>query len=227
MLVLLVGWLIVSQFGGSSVPASQKYFNALRPIVASSNAAGDDFHKLMISPQMPVTQFKTELDKQLATSQTAVTNATDLSPPKQLQPVQPFLLQALQYRVNGLRCLIKNANAAYAAKTRSGGDADGRLYPETAGLRRDLRRFVLGRLDRDPQVRQHRRPAAHIADSWRPATPVWCFPRDSAPAIQRLSKPPTGLHGTEVGQIVAKPSGKVLKGAGRPRCRSLPISPSR
>ena len=69
---------------------------------------------------MPVTQFKTELNDQLATSQTAVTNATDLNPPKQLQPRTAVSAQALQYRVNGLRCLIKNANAAYAAKTQIG-----------------------------------------------------------------------------------------------------------
>lgn len=214
VLVLLIGWLIVSQFGGSSVPASQKYFNALRPIVASSNAAGDDFHKLMLSPQMPVTQFKTELNKQLATSQTAVTNATDLSPPKQLEPVQPFLLQALQYRVNGLRCLIKNANAAYAAKTQIGAGT-----PMAACTQKLLASDVIYAdsfsgastviLKADNTVAQP--PTSRFL---APSDTGLVLPSGFGAVIQRLSKPPTGLHGTEVGQIVAKPSGKVLKGSG-------------
>ena len=85
-----------------------------------------------------------ELNKQLPPRRTAVTMPPTLNPPKQLEPVQPFLLQALQYRVNGLRCLIKNANAAYAAKTQTGAGAPmAAVHAETAGLRRDLRRFVL------------------------------------------------------------------------------------
>ena len=214
VLVLLLGWLIVSQFGGSSVPPSQKYFNALRPIIASSTSAGDEFHKLMASPQMPVTKFKASLNAQLTTSQSAVSDAGAIKPPKQLAGVQPFLLQSLQYRVNGLRCLIKNADAAYkATKVLAAGApmasctqkllASDVIYADSFSGASTLI------LQSDNTVAQ-------------PPTSRFLHQSDTnlvlaagfGAAIQRLSKPPTGLHGTEVGQIVAEPAGKVLAGAG-------------
>jgi hypothetical protein len=214
VLVLLVGWLLVSQFGGSSVPASQKYFNALGPIVKSSNAAGVEFHQLMLRPETPVTKFKDGLNSQLTQSQAAVTNAGALKPPKQLAPVQPFLLQALQYRVNGLTCLLKNADAAYAAKTQVGAGAamaacTQKLLASDVIYADSFSGAATAILKADNTVAQP--PTSRfLAQSDTNLVLATGF----GEAIQRLSKPPTGLHGTEIGRITAQPSGKVLEGAG-------------
>ena len=55
-------------------------------------------------------------------AQSAVTAATSLKPTKQVESLQPWLLQTLSYRVNGLDCMINAMPQAYHAKpARAGG----------------------------------------------------------------------------------------------------------
>jgi len=57
-----------------------------------------------------------------AQAQSAVTAATNLKPTKQVASLQPWLLQTLSYRVNGLDCMIGAMPQAYHAKpARAGG----------------------------------------------------------------------------------------------------------
>ena len=49
-------------------------------------------------------------------AQSAVTAATSLKPTKQVESLQPWLLQTLSYRVNGLDCMISAMPQAYHAK---------------------------------------------------------------------------------------------------------------
>ena len=49
-------------------------------------------------------------------AQSAVTAATNLKPTKQVASLQPWLLQTLSYRVNGLDCMISAMPQAYHAK---------------------------------------------------------------------------------------------------------------
>jgi hypothetical protein len=168
----------------------------------------------MNSNQIPLKTFTQQLTALQTQSQTVVTNATGLKPPKQLEGVQPFLLQSLQYRVNGLRCLINNAAAAYAAKnvTKAGTAmalctqkllASDVIYADSfSGASTSI-------LQADNTVAQP--PTSQFLAS---SLTSLVLPNGFGATIQRLSKPPTGVHGTEAGQIVALPSGKVLKGAG-------------
>ncbi len=76
IVVLLLGYLLVRLLsGGGGIPASQQYFNDLRPIIRSSNAAGNDFHTLMIKRGVPVNQFVAQLTEQMNTSQDVVNKA--------------------------------------------------------------------------------------------------------------------------------------------------------
>ena len=52
----------------------------------------------------------------MAQAQSAVTAATSLKPTKQVESLQPWLIQTLSYRVNGLDCMISAMPQAYKAK---------------------------------------------------------------------------------------------------------------
>jgi hypothetical protein len=54
-----------------------------------------------------------QLETIKAQAQTAVTEAQKLKPTKQVESLQPWLIEALTYRVNGLDCMIKAMPQAY------------------------------------------------------------------------------------------------------------------
>ncbi len=215
LVVVLLGWLLVSWLtGGGGESAQQKYFNDLRPIVTSSNQTGKDFHSLMLSSAISEQKFTSQLTTLQQQSQAAVNKATSLKPPKELEGVQPFLLQSLQYRVNGLRCLANNAAAAWKAKgvVKSGtamAACTQKLLASDVIYEDSFSGASTAILQADKTVAQP--PTSQFL---APSDTNLVLPSGFGAAIQRMSKPPTGLHGTEVGKIVAKPSGVVLKGAG-------------
>lgn len=215
VVVLLLGWALVSwTTGGSSISASQKYFNSLQPVIRSSNAVGQNFHALTLSRAVPVAKFKSELNAQLTRSQQAVADAAAIKPSKQLAPVQPFLLQALQYRVNGLRCLLANADAAYAKHSEVVGGAPmalctKKLLASDVVYADSFSGASTAILKGDKTVAQ-------------PPTSQFLNPNDTdlvlatgwGAVLTRLKGQVTGIHGTGVGMIVAQPGNTVLKGAG-------------
>lgn len=216
IVVLLLGYLLVRLLsGGGGIPASQQYFNDLRPIIRSSNATGNDFHQLMIKRGVPVNQFVSQLTQQMNTSQDVVNKAAALKPPKELQPVQPFLLQALQYRVNGLRCLIKNAPAAYKAASQTAAGAPMALC--THKLLASDTIYADSFAGASTSILKQHNTVAQPPNSQFLATSDTnlVLAADFGAAIERLrGKVQPGLHGTSVGRIVVQPKGTVLKGAG-------------
>ena len=91
-------------------------------MLKTSDAAGVAFHDLLHS-QQPLTSKNAvkKLTAIEAQAQSAVTAATKLKPTKQLESLQPWLLQTLSYRVNGLHCMVGAVPGAYKVKPVPGG----------------------------------------------------------------------------------------------------------
>ena len=118
LVVVLVLLLLTRACSGSSATSeNQAYFNQVKTVLAKSDAAGAQLHDLL-NPKAPVRlkQVRSQLTKMRAQAQSAVTSATSLKPTKQVASLQPWLLQTLSYRVNGLDCMIGAMPQAYHAK---------------------------------------------------------------------------------------------------------------
>ncbi len=122
--VVLVLLLLTQACSGSSATSkNQAYFNEVKTVLGKSDAAGAQLHDLLNSQQpVKLKQVQSRLTKMRDQAQSAVTAATSLKPTKQVESLQPWLLQTLSYRVNGLDCMIKGMPQAYHAKpARAGG----------------------------------------------------------------------------------------------------------
>ena len=118
VVVVLVLLLLTKACGGSSATSkNQAYFNEVKTVLGKSDAAGAQLHDLLNSQQpVKLKQVQSRLTKMRGEAQSAVTAATSLKPTKQVESLQPWLLQTLSYRVNGLDCMISAMPQAYHAK---------------------------------------------------------------------------------------------------------------
>jgi hypothetical protein len=122
VLVLLLG---ARQCGGSSAESkNQDYFDQVKHVVGISDDAGKQLHDLYHTKQ-PIRSAAAikRLQQIKADAQSAVTEAQKLKPTKQVQDLQPWLVESLAYRVNGIECLIEGLPQAYKEKrpTAAGG----------------------------------------------------------------------------------------------------------
>jgi hypothetical protein len=118
VVVVLVLLLLTRACSGSSATSkNQAYFNQVKTVLSKSDAAGAQLHDLLNSSQpVKLKQVLARLTTMRGEAQSAVTAATDLKPTKQVASLQPWLLQTLSYRVNGLDCMINQMPQAYHAK---------------------------------------------------------------------------------------------------------------
>ena len=109
--------LLTGPAGSSATSKNQAYFNEVKTVLGKSDAAGAQLHDLLNSQQpVKLKQVQSRLTKMRSQAQSAVTAATSLKPTKQVESLQPWLLQTLSYRVNGLDCMIGAMPQAYHAK---------------------------------------------------------------------------------------------------------------
>jgi hypothetical protein len=124
VVVVLVLLLLTRACSGSSATSkNQAYFDEVKTVLGKSDDAGAQLHSLLNSRQpLTLKQVRARLTTIRAQAQSAVTAATSLKPTKQVESLQPWLLQTLSYRVNGLDCMITGMPQAYHAKpARAGG----------------------------------------------------------------------------------------------------------
>jgi hypothetical protein len=125
IVVVLVLLLAARSCSGSSATSkNQDYLDQVKKVLATSDAAGQQLHDLFHTKQ-PIRSAAAvkKLESIKAGAQSAVTDAQRLTPTKQLEALQPWLVEALSYRVNGIDCLIQHLPLAYKEKrpTAAGG----------------------------------------------------------------------------------------------------------
>ncbi|MGN6378117.1 MAG: hypothetical protein ACTHNU_04135 [Gaiellales bacterium] len=128
LVLLVVGYLVVKGlFGGSSSNPTETYFSKVKAQLIASDALGARLQQVLNTPGITAPQVQKKLEADVSAAQEQYAAAKSIKPTSQLVPVHPYLLQALQYRVNGLRCLEANvvsaANGASRGKIRLGAQA--------------------------------------------------------------------------------------------------------
>jgi hypothetical protein len=126
IVVILVLLLLARSCGGSSAGSANRDFfdKQLKPALTKSDQASKELHDLFRSPRaLRLPQVQARLDSAAKLANEALTDARALKPTSEVQAFQPYLLQTLSYRVNGIQCLSANMQRAYREKRASAGGA--------------------------------------------------------------------------------------------------------
>jgi hypothetical protein len=198
--------------GSSSQSKNIDYFNTVKDqALTPSSDVSSDFHKtLNLASGTKLSVVKQQLDSETAAMRKAADAAASIAPTKQLEPYQPALVQALQFRVAGLDCLSSNIGQAWKRK---GAKAVGRiLAPCTQRLLTSD--FVYSDSFAEPATKALKDlgvqvPVSSFLDA-KDADLV--TPAGIGEAIVRL-KPSAvhGLHGLGIVSVVALPQGTTLQ----------------
>jgi hypothetical protein len=120
ILVIVVALVVLARgcSGSSSQSKNIDYFNAVKEqALTPSSEISSDFHKTLNSASgTKLSVVQQQFASQAAAMSKAADAAASIAPTKQLEPYQPALVQALQYRVFGLRCLASNIGQAWKRK---------------------------------------------------------------------------------------------------------------
>ncbi len=120
ILVIVVALVLLARgcSGSSSSSKNINYFNAVKEqALTPSSAISSDFHKTLNSASgTKLSVVQQQFESQATAMSKAADAAASIPPTKQLEPYQPALVQALQYRVFGLRCLASNIGQAWKRK---------------------------------------------------------------------------------------------------------------
>lgn len=214
ILVVVVVLLLVARScsGSSSQGKNIDYFNAVKEkALTPSSVVAADFHKtLNLASGTKLSVVKQHFDSEAAAMRKAADGAASVTPTKQLEPYQPALLQALQFRVTGLECMASNIGQAWKRKRAAG--AGRILAPCTQRLLSSD--YIYSDSFAGPATTALRGlgvqvPASRFLD---PTDISLVTPAGIGAAITRL-KPSAvhGLHGLGIESVVALPQGTALQ----------------
>jgi hypothetical protein len=121
--VIVVLVLLARGCSGSSASSKNiDYFNEVKKsVLTPSSAASAGFHDtLNMKAGTKLSVVKQNFENQAATLSKAADEAASIKPTKQLEAYQPALVQTLQYRLAGIRCMASNIGDAWKRKRARG-----------------------------------------------------------------------------------------------------------
>jgi hypothetical protein len=104
VVVLLVFW-VQSCRGSSKHSSFEDYMSQVSDVASSSSAIGEEFSKLLVQPGVDEKELESKLNGFAQRQQQIVATTQAISPPGQLRDQQRSAVEAMQFRVSGLRGL--------------------------------------------------------------------------------------------------------------------------
>jgi hypothetical protein len=104
IVVLLVFW-VQSCRGSSKHSSFETYMSQISDVASSSSAIGEEFSKLLTEPGVDENELESKLNGYAQRQQQIVASTQGISPPGQLRDEQRAAVEAMQFRVSGLRGL--------------------------------------------------------------------------------------------------------------------------
>lgn len=104
VVVLLVFW-VQSCRGSSKHSSFEDYMSQVSDVASSSAAIGEEFSKLLVQPGVDEKELESKLNGFAQRQQQIVATTQAISPPGQLRDQQRSAVEAMQFRVSGLRGL--------------------------------------------------------------------------------------------------------------------------
>jgi hypothetical protein len=214
IIVLLVFWVKSCQSSGKNA-TYRHYFEKVAVIAKDSEQIGRSMNEALTTPGKKAADLDPALTGLAQQEQQDVDNAQKIAPPGALRAEHDAAIEALQFRVSGLKGLADTFRSTAGNKNVSN---TGLLLAQQA--RRLLASDVIwDDLVKAPSVAELNRQGVGgvaVPDSTFVASADFASPSFWVPIVQRLGGATTGgsssgvLHGTGLVSVEALPSGKAL-----------------
>jgi hypothetical protein len=213
VVVLVVFWVQGCQ-NDAKARSYRNYMEQVSAIAKASGQIGSTLNTVLVTPGIKEKELETRLDGLAQQEQQNVARAESLNPPGRLREANQHLIEALQFRVSGLRGL---ADAFKSTAKSKNADKAGALLAEQAErliasdvVWDDLFQTPAAQILEQEGVHGVAVPQSHVvgnADLASPTTFSAIFKR-----IQGASTGGTagGLHGTGIESVIALPQGVAL-----------------
>lgn len=214
LLVMLFAFAVRECRGNAEHDAYRDYMTSLQAVAADSEAVGEELNAALTTPGIRLPELRQKLSNLAQQQEQDVIRAQELTPPGRLRLQHQQAVEALQFRVSGLRRL---QDALQAAPQRSPGEAGEDL---AAQMRRLLASDVIWDdqfMEPSIQILRERGilgvqvpdsnflPNVDLA-SQRVMTLQW----ERLQGAAATGGTPTGLHGNALVQVRAMPAAQVL-----------------
>jgi hypothetical protein len=213
LVVMLLALGVRNCRGNAEADTYREYMTALQAIAADSGQVGEELNAALTTPGIRLPELRQKLATLAQQQEQDVIRAQELTPPGRLRLQHQQAVEALQFRVSGLRRLH---DALQTAEQRNPGEAGEEL---AAQMRRLVASDVIWadqfmepamQILRERQILGVQVPASTFLEnvdlaSQRVMTLQW-------ERLQGAAAPgtPTGLHGNALIEVRAQPSGQVL-----------------
>jgi hypothetical protein len=214
IIVLLVFWVKSCQSSGKKA-TYRHYFERIAVIAKDSEQIGRSMNEALTTPGKKAADLDPTLTGLAQQEQQDVDNALKISPPGALRSEHAAVIQALQFRVSGLKGLADTFRRTAGSKNVSN---TGVLLAQQA-QRLQTSDVIWADLVKAPSVAELNRQGVGgvaVPDSTFVTSTDFASPRYWVPIVQRLGGASTGgsssgvLHGTGLVSVQALPSGKEL-----------------
>ena len=215
LVVLLVFWA-QSCRGASKQSEYEDYMERVSAIAGDSEAVGEDLNRLLTTRGIRQAELEQRLSGLAQTQQQLAAAAEGLDPPGRLRGQQRDLVEALQFRVSGLRGL---ENAFRDTAESKNAETAGRLLAEQA-RRLDTSDVVWDDLFKDPAISELEAQSiggVEVPDSNFVRNSDLATQRSMREVWQRINGPAQGtgtnaggVHGNGIVRVRVLPSGQEL-----------------
>jgi type II secretory pathway component PulM len=214
VVVLLVFWVQSCRDSGKR-KSYETYMTKVQAIASNSEQTGKELNDLLTTPGQKETDVESKLSSYAQQESQNVTQADAIAPPGVLRPAHQHLVEALQFRVSGLRGL---SDAFHRTATAKNGNAAGPLLAAQAErlLASDV---VYDDLFKDPvraELAKQGITGVNVPDSNFVQNSDLASARSMTLVWQRVhgastGGTTTGLHGTGLESVIALPENITLQ----------------
>ena len=215
VVVLLVFWIQGCQ-NDAKTHAYKNYMNDVSAIAKASTQTGKTLNSNLVTPGIKEQELETKLNGLAQQEQQNVARAQSLNPPGHLREANQHLIEALQFRVSGLRGLADAFKSTAKLKSTES-DRAGAILAEQAKrlLASDI---VWDDLFQTPSVQILNQEGVHgvaVSQSHFVGSADIASAATFAEIFKRIKGASTGgtaggLHGTGIESVTAQPQGLVL-----------------
>lgn len=200
--------------GDAEADAYRAYMTSLQTIAADSAQVGEELNAALTTPGIQLEELRQKLGTLAQQQEQDVVRAQELTPPGRLRLQHQQAVEALQFRVSGLRRL---QDAFQTAEQRSPGEAGEHLAEQ---MRRLVASDVIWAdqfMEPAMQILREREilgvqvpPSVFLTNTDLASQRVMTLQWERLQGAAATGGSPTGLHGNALIEVRAQPSGQVL-----------------
>ena len=212
ILLAVVLVLVVNNCRGNQKKAKyQDYMEAVNGPAAESAQVGKDLNDALTTPGIKLADLRSQLEGLLQQQSQIVTNASGLDAPGPLRDEQQSLVEAMQFRVNGLTGLSAALTAVQGTPSTAKSGEDLAVQAQRL-IASDVVYQDLFKAGSAALMRKEGVTGVPVPDSTFVTNPDFGSPTFWKQTVDRLTQSPSagGLHGSQITSVVVQPGNQRL-----------------